>query len=132
MRLSRGGADAKVVQEFDTVDKAFVAGSFTLPEAKSSIDWIDIDTLYVRDRLDGTMTESGYRGRSSAGSAASHWRAPNSCSKARPRTWRSVRMSTAPGYERSGFYSALDFYNTRDWLLRDGKPVAIDKPATPS
>lgn len=45
--LSRGGADAKVVREFDTVAKAFVAGGFALPEAKSDVAWVDADTLYV-------------------------------------------------------------------------------------
>lgn len=32
--LSRGGADASVWREFDTVSKRFVAGGFELPEAK--------------------------------------------------------------------------------------------------
>ena len=35
--LSRGGADATVVREFDTVTKSFISGGFTLPEAKSSV-----------------------------------------------------------------------------------------------
>ncbi|MBC7938724.1 MAG: S9 family peptidase, partial [Chitinophagaceae bacterium] len=59
--LSRGGADARVQREFDTVDKAFVAGGFSLPEAKSSIDWIDIDSVYVAtDFGAGSLTDSGY------------------------------------------------------------------------
>ena len=43
--LSRGGADAVVVREFDTVAKAFVADGFALPEAKSMVEWIDADTI---------------------------------------------------------------------------------------
>ena len=59
--LSRGGADAKVVREFDTVAKAFVPDGFTLPEAKSSVSWRDADTLWVgTDFGAGSLTTSGY------------------------------------------------------------------------
>ncbi|MCE9580063.1 MAG: prolyl oligopeptidase family serine peptidase [Deltaproteobacteria bacterium] len=59
--LSRGGADATVVREFDTVKKAFVDGGFTLPEAKTSVGWKDLDTLYVgTDFGPGSLTSSGY------------------------------------------------------------------------
>ncbi len=61
LRLSRGGADAVVVREFDTVKKAFVEGGFTLTEAKSDVAWKDLDTLYVgTDFGPGSMTDSGY------------------------------------------------------------------------
>jgi len=61
LSLSRGGADAEVVREFDTVKKAFVEGGFTLPEAKTQVAWKDIDTIYVgTDFGPGTMTDSGY------------------------------------------------------------------------
>ena len=50
--LSRGGADATVVREFDTVAKRFVEGrASSLPEAKSSVDWNDDDTRLRRHRL---------------------------------------------------------------------------------
>jgi len=42
--LSRGGADAHVVREFDMQSKRFVPaadGGFVLPEAKSSVTWAD-------------------------------------------------------------------------------------------
>ena len=59
--LSRGGADATVMREFDTVSRTFVAGGFTLPEAKSSYAWRDLDTLWVgTDFGPGSMTTSGY------------------------------------------------------------------------
>ena len=61
LSLSRGGADAVVVREFDVEDKAFVDGGFTLVEAKSVSGWIDADTIYVGTDLGpGSMTESGY------------------------------------------------------------------------
>ena len=59
--LSRGGGDATVVREFDLEARAFVAGGFVLPEAKSSVSWIDHDTLFVcTDAGPGSMTSSGY------------------------------------------------------------------------
>lgn len=61
--LSRGGSDATVVREFDLVAKDFVQSSpFFLPEAKSSVSWKDLDTLYVgTDFKDGqSLTKSGY------------------------------------------------------------------------
>jgi prolyl oligopeptidase len=59
--LSRGGADATVVREFDTVDKAFIEDGFALPEAKHRLDWKDADTLWVgTDFGEGSLTASGY------------------------------------------------------------------------
>jgi prolyl oligopeptidase len=58
--LSRGGADAAVLREFDMTTRQFVDGGFELPEAKSSTSWEDEDTLLVcTDFGDGSMTESG-------------------------------------------------------------------------
>ena len=59
--LSRGGADAVVIREFDVEDRAFVENGFFVPEAKSRVSWIDSDTLYLgSDFGDGTLTDSGY------------------------------------------------------------------------
>ena len=59
--LSRGGADAVVIREFDVQDKSFVEDGFFVPEAKSRVSWIDSDTLYLgSDFGDGTLTDSGY------------------------------------------------------------------------
>ena len=59
--LSRGGADAAEIREFDTVKKEFVKGGFVLKESKGSADWRDRDTLYIgRDFGPGTLTTSGY------------------------------------------------------------------------
>ena len=65
IRLSRGGADAEVVREFDVNTKDFVPASaqpFLLPEAKSSVCWKDRNTLIVGGSFfgDGSMTDSGY------------------------------------------------------------------------
>ena len=37
--LSRGGADAAIVREFDLETKAFVRDGYSLPEAKSRVSW---------------------------------------------------------------------------------------------
>ena len=59
--LSRGGADATVIREFDVEDKAFVEDGFVLPEAKSRLSWIDEDTVFIgTDFGDGSLTDSGY------------------------------------------------------------------------
>ena len=47
VQLSRGGADATVVREFDLPTKAFVPDGFVLPEAKHRVSWIDRDTVFV-------------------------------------------------------------------------------------
>lgn len=63
--LSRGGADAVEVREFDLKQKVFLdkkSKPFALSEAKSSVSWIDKDTVFVgTDFGDGnSLTDSGY------------------------------------------------------------------------
>ena len=59
--LSRGGADAAEIREFDMVKKEFVKDGFMLKESKGAADWRDRDTLYIdRDFGPGTLTTSGY------------------------------------------------------------------------
>ncbi len=59
--LSDGGKDASTWREYDIARRAFVAGGFVVPEAKSSVAWLDENTLLVgTDWGPGTMTESGY------------------------------------------------------------------------
>jgi prolyl oligopeptidase len=59
--LSDGGKDATTWREYDIGERRFVEGGFVVPEAKSSVAWLDADTLLVgTDWGEGTMTESGY------------------------------------------------------------------------
>jgi prolyl oligopeptidase len=61
IELSRGGADAVVMREFDLRSKEFVRGGFTVPEAKSDAAWRDRDRLYIAtDFGAGSLTPSGY------------------------------------------------------------------------
>jgi prolyl oligopeptidase len=59
--LSRGGADAVVVREFDLAAMRFVADGFVVPEAKSEVHWVDRDHVFVgTDFGAGSLTDSGY------------------------------------------------------------------------
>src|SRR6202040_953539 len=61
LMLSRGGADAVVLREFDLVARNFVTGGFALPEAKGGAAWLDRDTLLLSSALGADMaTSSGY------------------------------------------------------------------------
>ena len=61
LELSRGGADAAVVREFDVEDRDFVADGFQVAEAKTIAIWVDQDRLYIgSDFGDGSLTDSGY------------------------------------------------------------------------
>ena len=61
LNLSRGGADAVVIREFDVETKTFVMDGFSLPEAKHRVSWIDHDAVWVgSDFGDGSLTDSGY------------------------------------------------------------------------
>ena len=59
--LSRGGADATVVREFDVPSKSFVKDGFQLPEAKSFVSWLDFNTIFVgTDFGEGSLNAFGY------------------------------------------------------------------------
>jgi prolyl oligopeptidase len=60
IKLSRGGADATEIREFDLINKVFLNEGFTIPEAKSDAAWIDADTLLVTSAHGGDVTDSGY------------------------------------------------------------------------
>lgn len=61
LNLSRGGADAVVVREFDSETRNFVDDGFFVSEAKTGMSWIDEDTVFIgSDFGDDTVTDSGY------------------------------------------------------------------------
>ena len=61
VQLSRGGADAVVLREFDLERAGFVADGFEAPEAKTSVAWLDPDRLLIAtDFGEGSLTASGY------------------------------------------------------------------------
>lgn len=61
LNLSRGGADAVVVREFDTAAKSFVKDGFTMKEAKGGASWSGDDSVFVQTDFGvGSLTQSGY------------------------------------------------------------------------
>lgn len=61
LSLSRGGADAALLREFDLASREFVEPGFALPEAKGGAAWLDPDTLLLSSTFGpGMATRSGY------------------------------------------------------------------------
>jgi prolyl oligopeptidase len=130
LSLSRGGADADVVREFDVTTKQFVDDGFTLPEAKSQVSWRDIDTLYVgTDFGPDTLTKSGYprickqwkRGTSLDDASLVFEGQPDDVSAG-------AFWDLTPGYEREFARRSPSFFTNETFVRRDGKFVKIDKP----
>jgi prolyl oligopeptidase len=128
--LSRGGADAVDVREFDTVRRAFVADGFALPEAKTDVQWADADTLYVgTDFGPGSLTDAGYprvikrwpRGRPLAEAATVFEARPGDVTAG-------VSVDRTPGFERTVLSRAPDFFGSELWLLRGDARVPLPKP----
>jgi prolyl oligopeptidase len=131
VQLSRGGADATVVREFDTVAKRFVEGGFVLPEAKTtSLQWIDADRLYVGTNFGtGSMTDSGYP------RVIKEWKRGQPLAEAQTvfegersdvSVWVSVERT--PGHERTLFGRRPAFFTSTVSWLKEGKLVAVDLP----
>jgi prolyl oligopeptidase len=132
--LSRGGGDANVVREFDLPGKRFVPDGFTLPEAKSSVAWIDRDTLFVGtdfgdDAAAPSMTSSGYprivkewkRGTSLDAAVLVYEALPDDLSAS---GWHDA----TPGHERDFVQRQVDFYTSELFLRRGGELVKLPKP----
>ncbi|MDE2047616.1 MAG: S9 family peptidase [Betaproteobacteria bacterium] len=129
--LSRGGSDAKVTREFDLTTKQFVAGGFTLPEAKSETDWLDRDTLLVAtDFGAGSLTDSGYPRVIKRWARGTPLADAQTLYEAKPQDVSSfMAVDLTPGFVRTLLGRAIDFYNDETYLLQGGKLVKIDKPS---
>jgi prolyl oligopeptidase len=128
--LSRGGADANVVREFDLSARTFVKGGFALPESKSDMGWIDRDHVFVGLAIDSTtMTTSGYprviklwtRGEPLAAAKPVYEESPND-------VYAAATHDFSPGYERDLVTHGIGFYTNELFLLRDGATKKIEKP----
>ena len=134
LKLSRGGADASVVREFNTVDKRFVAGGFTLPEAKTDIVWDSADTVYVgTDFGPGSLTDSGYprvikRGRRGQALAQAELMFEGQAQDVAV----GVSVDPTPGHRRTVFSRATDFYNNQQFILAGAKLHKINIPSDAS
>jgi prolyl oligopeptidase len=135
VQLSRGGADATVVREFDLRTRKFVPAeetAFVLPEAKSRLSWIDADSIYVgTDTGPGSMTTSGYP------RLIRQWRRGTPVTEA-PVVFEAAHTDVSAfawhdateGFERDFVGCSPDFHTTREYLRRpDGGLELIDVPA---
>ncbi|WP_018684730.1 prolyl oligopeptidase family serine peptidase [Actinokineospora enzanensis] len=131
VELSRGGADAAVVREFDLRTGEFVPDGFTLPEAKSRVSWIDADHIYVgTDFGEGSLTSCGYP------RVVKRWRRGTPLAEAeliyegKPEdvTAYAYRDKT-PGFERDFVGRFPDFFTSEEYLVTAGGDLArIDVP----
>jgi prolyl oligopeptidase len=129
LRLSRGGADATVDREFDLGAKAFVAGGFSLAEAKSDIDWADADHLWVStDFGPGSLTTSGYPRISKRWQRGTPLAAALTVFAGEP---TDVAVSIYKEYEgpvRDWVYRGIGVREQEYFALIDGTPAKLDLP----
>jgi prolyl oligopeptidase len=128
--LSRGGADAAIVREFDLEAKAFVKDGYSLPEAKSRLAWRDVDSVFVgTDFGPGSLTDSGYP------RVVKEWRRGTPLAQAalvfegRPQDMGvTATRDLTPGFERDIITRRPTFFTSEMFLRRDGKLIRIAKP----
>ncbi|HEY3631592.1 MAG TPA: prolyl oligopeptidase family serine peptidase [Jatrophihabitantaceae bacterium] len=130
VQLSRGGADAALVREFDLGRLAFVDDGFVLPEAKTDVAWLDRDQIFVAtDFGPGTLTSSGYarvvkrwrRGTALAEAVTVFEGQPDDVLVA---AWH----DPTEGFERSGVSRRIGFFTSEEFLVRDGELTRLDVP----
>ena len=130
VQLSRGGADAVEVREFDTVEKRFVKDGFFSPESKQDVTWRDADTIYIgRDYGAGSMTSSGYP------RVVKEWKRGTPLADARmvfEGEASDVAVSAwsvqEPGRTYEGLRRSITFWEGEDYLRRGDRFVRLDKP----
>jgi prolyl oligopeptidase len=131
LALSRGGSDAVMLREFDIETRTFVSDGFVLPEAKSSVAWLDSDTLLLSSAHgEGMATTSGYA------RAVRLWRRGTDVSSA-PAIFETTadNMSAYCDVDRTGsdpriwFVDRIDFFNLTLWLGDEaGAKVQMELP----
>jgi prolyl oligopeptidase len=130
INLSRGGADATVVREFDVTTQSFVKDGFTLPEAKSGVDWRDRNRVFVgTDFGPGSLTQSGYP------RVVKEWKRGTPLAEARlvfegrpEDVWVSASRDQTRGYQREFVNRGVTFWTDDLFLRRDGRLIKIEKP----
>jgi prolyl oligopeptidase len=133
VHLSRGGADANVIREFDLAAKRFVATGFYLAEAKGGADWVDENTLLVSSALGGETfaTISGYaRTARLYRRGAGFEEAPVvfECKREDMAAWGG--RDRGPRYPRTQYRRQIDFEHREDYVEQDGAGrIKLDIPA---
>ena len=129
--LSRGGADAAVMREFDVNAKQFVADGFKLPEAKSRVAWRNRDSIYVGTEFGaGSLTSSGYP------RIVKEWRRGATIQEAKTifeGKVEDVSVTASVIHDHGRIYEfmsrGLTFFTSELSIRRRDEWVKIDKPA---
>jgi prolyl oligopeptidase len=130
VQLSRGGADASVVREFDVEERRFVEDGFTVAEAKTDVGWIDADQIYIgTDFGPGSLTTSGYP------RVAKQWRRGTPLSEAtlvyegQPEDVAvGAFHDPTDGFERDFVLRSIEFYRSQLFLRTGGGLVRVEVP----
>ncbi len=128
--LSKGGADATIIREFDVSSKQFIEGGFELEESKGGASWLDENTLMVyRDFGEGTMTTSGYPRQ------VKIWKRGTDITEAELlHEGNDTDVGTfgfafsRDGKIYSGVVQATTFYTSRSYMYEDSKLVELPIP----
>jgi len=131
LSLSRGGADATVVREFDFRTKSLVKGGFALPEGKHNVDWRDQDSIYVStDFGPGSLSKSGYP------RIVKLWKRGTPLKDAQELFKcddQSVTVYGARMFSEDGHLDIIadikSFFDVKWYVLSEGKLQAIDLPS---
>jgi prolyl oligopeptidase len=128
--LSRGGADATVEREFDTVAKKFVKGGFALPEGRHNVAWKDDNTLWV-----GTNFGEGSLNSSNFPRFAKEWKRGTPIDEAETvfeGTVEDVATIAYSSHSPEGRYDMVtvmpDFFSGTTYLRLDGRLVKLEIP----
>lgn len=134
VRLSPDGGDAVRTREFDLETGEFVTGGFDVPTAKSSVSWMDADTVFVAtDTGPGSMTESSYPRqvrRVSRGQDVKD--APVIFEVPVDHAQAAVLKDHTPGFERVIAMDLVDFFTVRTHVWSDEQWVELDLDPTVS
>lgn len=131
INLSRGGADAVTIREFDLKTKKFVKDGFSLPEAKMNVSWRDKNTLFIgTDFGPGSQTDSGYP------RIVKEWTRGTPISTAKTifeGQKEDISVSAARVSHRGIVHEivnrAVTFYTSEVFLMRGAKLQKLDIPA---
>ncbi|MFZ6862163.1 prolyl oligopeptidase family serine peptidase [Undibacterium sp. Ji67W] len=131
IELSRGGADAVTLREFDLQKKQFVKNGFNLPEAKMTVDWRDLNTVFIAtDFGKNTLTESGYP------RLVKEWKRGTPLTAAKLiLEGKTTDMSVAAtdishaGQHHELVQRQIDFYSSEQYLREHGKLKKLAVPA---
>ena len=133
LRLSEGGKDAVYLREFDIASKQFREDGFRLPEAKSSVNWLDDDHLLISSALlEGDRTKSGYGRKIKLWKRGESYEAAKTLLTANEEdifVWSIVERSKAKPQPVVLFGIGRTFYQSDYYFYSDGEAKKLSLPS---